>query len=581
MTYTFNYASDIQFRRQDIFESEAFHITLPVAQPYFERYSDAALQGNLTQANGSNTRTETFNYAVSNIVNYNNTFGKNAIDLTVGATRDLRNIDQTVLTGSDFSIVGNTALGASGLAFANTVQNTRDIVEQTNLGYIGRLSYGYDQKYNFNAAIRRDGSSVFGADRKFGTFWSVGGSWTLTEEEFIGQSDFLNYLKINASYGTNGNQGLTAFSTLSQVANGLPGNIRVAFGDDPSNSQFGINQTTLGNSELGFEETTALNIGLHASLTKKQNSFRCRCIILQKPRTKFLARQIPTTTGFNAILASLGQVDNSGVEITLKTTNISTNDVNWTSGLIFTRNRNELVSLFGDDNDGDGVEDDDIGNSLFIGESLGTIFGFEFIGVVQESDTQYIEDNGAVPGDPMFRDLDGIPGITAEGDRKILGNNRANFNMSLSNTFRYKNFTLYTLLSGTFGGNDFYLGSNPRANSYQNRFDFNDVDNGPFFTLENQSTTNLRPTFNDNRFLGLQSRGFVRMQNVNLSYQFTPKFLKSLNIGLAALEVYASGDNVFVITDWFGGGDPELGIAAQSGTLPVPSTYLLGINVTF
>ena len=585
LTYTFNYASDIQFQREDIFESEAFHITLPIDQPFFDRYSDAALQGNLTQANGSNTRTETFNYAVSNIVNYNNTFGKNSIDLTVGATRDLRNIDQTILTGSDFSTVGNTALGASGLAFANVVENSRDVVKQTNIGYIGRVSYGYDSKYNLNAAIRRDGSSVFGADRKFGTFWSVGGAWTLTEEEFIGQSDFLNYLKINASYGTNGNQGLTAFSTLSQVDNGLPGNIRVAFGDDPSNSQFGIDQTTLGNPELGFEETTAVNIGLHASLLKNKIALDVD-YYSSETEDQIFARFIPTTTGFNTILASLGRVDNSGVEISLKTTNISNKDFTWTSGLIYTRNRNELVSLFGDDNDGDGVEDDDIGNSLFIGESLGTIFGFEFIGVVQESDTQYIADNGAVPGDPMFRDLDGIPGITAEGDRKILGNDRANFSMSLSNTFRYKNFSLYTLLSGSFGGNGFYQGQNPRAISYQNRFDFNDVDNGPFFTLDNPSTTNLRPDFNDNRFLGLQSRSFVRMQNVNLTYQFTPDVLKRLNIGLSALEVYASGDNVFVITDWFGGGDPERAFQAQGGTaspgnIPVPSTYLLGINLTF
>ena len=585
LSYTFNYATDIQFRRQDIFESEAFHITLPVAQPYFERYSDAALQQNLTLANGENTRTRNFNYVVDNIVNYNTSFGKSDIDVTVAATRDFREIDTSVLAGSDFSTVGNTVLGPNGLSFANTVQTSRDIVTQSNLGYLGRLSYGYDNRYNLNAAVRRDGSSVFGADRKFGTFWSVGGAWTLTEEEFIGKSDFLNYLKINASYGTNGNQGLSPFGTLSQVQNGLPGNIRYAFGDDPSNSQFGINQSSLGNPELGFEETTAFNFGLHASLLKNKIALDVD-VYSSKTEDQIFERQIPTTSGFNNILASLGRVDNSGVEITLKTTNISTEDISWSSALIFTRNRNEVVSLFGDDNDGDGVEDDDLSNDLFIGESLGAFFGFEFIGVVQESDTQYIEDNGATPGDPMFRDLDGIPGITAAGDRKILGFDRANFTMSLSNTFRYKNFSLYALLTGTFGGNDFYLGQNPRAISYQNRFDFNDVDNGPFFTLENPSTTNLRPTFNDARFLGLQSRSFVRLQNVNLSYQFNQDLLKSLNLGLAKLEVYASGDNVFVITDWFGGGDPERAFRAQGGTespgnIPVPSTYLLGLNVSF
>lgn len=586
LTYTFNYATNVQYRRQDAFEYETYHIQLPGTAPYFDRYSDSSLVQNLAQANGSNNRRKEYNYVLDHIINYNNTFGKNSIDLTLVSTRDYRNRDTEELTGRDFATLGNTTLGANGLSFANIIETSKEIVEQSNIGYLARMSYGYDNKYNLNAAVRRDGSSIFGADRKYGTFWSIGAAWTISEEDFVSTDGFLNYLKINASYGTNGNQGLSPYGTLSGVNNGLPGNIRYAFGDDPSNSQFGIIQTSLGNSELGWEATTALNFGVHAAMLNNRISLDAD-IYFSQTEDQIFNRQIPSTSGFNSILASLGQIDNSGVEIALSTQNIKTKDFSWTSGITYWKNKNEIVSLFGDDNDGDGIEDDDIGNSLFIGESLGAIYGFEYTGVVQASDTEYINNTGAVPGDPMFNDLNGDGTITAEDDRKILGFDRANFRMGFSNTVTYKNFTLYALLNGTFGGNDLYLGTNPRQNSFQNRSDFNDVDNGAFWTPENQSTTNLRPDFNDARYLGLQSRGFVRLQNINLSYRFNQDLLRRINIGVTSFELYAAADNPFISTNWFGGGDPEYsnngarGIPAQSGILPVMSSYTFGLNVSF
>ncbi|MEO9511900.1 MAG: SusC/RagA family TonB-linked outer membrane protein [Flavobacteriaceae bacterium] len=586
LTYSFSYATSVQYRNQDIFEYESYHITTPGERPYFQRYTQESLQQNLSQANGTNIRRKDYNYVVDNILNYTNDFGKSSVDLTLVATRDYRFVDIATVTGRDFSEVGNTTLGADGLSFAAIVETDYGLTERSNSGYLGRLSYSYDGRYSLNAAVRRDGASVFGADNKFGTFWSVGGAWTLTEENFIPESKFLNYLKINASYGTNGNQGLTPYRTLSGVVNGLPGGLRYAFGDDPSVSEFGIEQTTLGNSALGWESTTALNFGIHAALLNNRVSLDAD-IYFSETEDQIFNRNIPSTSGFGSILASLGRIDNNGVEIALNTKNIATKDFTWSSGITYWKNNNEVVSLFGDDNDGDGIEDDDIGSSLFIGESLGAIYGYEYIGVVQESDTQYIADNGVVPGDPMFRDLDGEPGITADGDRKILGFDRPNFRMGFSNTVSYKNFTFYALLNGVFGGNNQYLGVNPRQNSYQNRSDFNEVENGPFWTPENQSTTNLRPGVNDARYIGLQSRGFVRLQNVNLSYRFDADFLRRLNVGLTSLELYGNADNPFIETDWFGGGDPEYsengarGIVAQSGILPVMSAYTFGLNASF
>lgn len=581
LKYSFNYTLSSQYRNLDNFYYESYYVGLPTeGQSYFDRYSQASLQSNLSQANGSNARYKDYNYVMDNIISYSNRFGKHNVDVTLVATRDYRKYDVSTLSGNDYAALGNTNLGVNGITFATTQNNSYDIVERSNVGYLGRLSYGFDDKYNLSAAVRRDGASVFGEDKRFGTFWSVGGAWTLSQENFLKGSNVLNYLKINASYGTNGNQGLDPYETLSGVITGQPGDIEYAFGDNPSESEFGIEQTSLGNQDLGWEATTSLNFGIHSAWLNNRITLDAD-VYFSKTEDQIFSRNIPSTSGFTSILASLGRLDNQGVEISLGTTNIETENFSWTSNVTYWKNRNEIVSLYGDDIDGDGVEDDDISNSLFIGESLGAIYGYEYIGVVQESDTQYIADTGASPGDAMYRDLDGEAGITAAGDRKILGFSTPNFRMGFSNTFRYKDFSLYTLFTGTFGGDNYFLGSNPRQNSLQNRFDFNDLDNGDWWTPENQSTTNLRPDFNDSRYLGLQSRGFVRLQNVNLTYKFRPELLERLDIGINSLDMYFSADNPMLFTNWYGGGDPERGIAAQSGTLPVMSAYTFGINVSF
>ncbi|MCG9793123.1 SusC/RagA family TonB-linked outer membrane protein [Flavobacterium algicola] len=582
LKYTLNYTLSQQNRNVDQFEYENYFIALPSeTQPYFDRYSQESVQANLSQANGTNLRYTDRNYVIDNIINYNNSFGNHSIDATLVATRDYRINDLSSVTGTNFAALGNTSLGVKGVPFATTVRNDYDLVERSNVGYLARLSYGYDDRYNFTGSVRRDGASVFGADNRFGTFWSLGGAWTVSEESFLKDNDILSYLKINASYGLNGNQGLEPYKTLSGVSAGQPGNIRYAFGDNPSVSQYGISQDEIGNTELGWEETTSLNFGLHAAFLKDR-IFLDADVYYSQTRDQIFNRLIPSTSGFSSILASLGQVDNRGVELSLRTTNVETKNFNWSSTLTYWNNRNKIVSLYGDDIDGDGVEDDDISNSLFIGKSLGAQYGYEYIGVVQESDTEYIATNGAQAGDPMFRDLDGEAGITGN-DRKILGYNVPRFRMGFSNTFTYKNLSLYMLLNGTFGGGseNYFIGANARSNSYQNRYDFNDIENGDWWTPENQSTTNLRPDFNDSRYSGYQSRSFVRLQNVNLTYKFGKDVLERFNIGIRSLSIYASADNPVVFTNWFGGGDPEKGIAALNGTLPVMSSYTFGINISF
>lgn len=238
------------------------------------------------------------------------------------------------------------------------------------------------------------------------------------------------------------------------------------------------------------------------------------------------------------------------------------------------------MELYGEDLNGDGVEDDDIASGYFIGHSLGAIYGYEQIGVVQENDTEYMALTGASPGFPKYNDIDGEPGISGT-DRKILGYTKPNYSLNFSNTVAYKGFELYFMFQGIFGGNDYYLLANPyhylwngngsRDNSTQYKMNY--------WSPENKSNEYLIPTFmEDNRFLGLQSRGFVRLQDLSVSYRFNQPLMNDININ--NLKVFLAVKNLITITNWKGD-DPEQGSPERSGTYPSPTIYSLGFNVSF
>ncbi|MFY0654547.1 MAG: TonB-dependent receptor [Cyclobacteriaceae bacterium] len=576
LTYKLNYATYQRATDQDRFYNEGYYIQEHANPPFYDVYLPSQVATGLTQANGYNRDIIQNNYVVDNIINYNQEFDKHYVDLTLVATRDYTSTRTSELLASDFSTNGNTILSTNGLAFAANQIYSLNIVERANIGYLGRISYTYDGKYHFNASIRRDGASVFGADQKWGSFPSAGVAWTVSEERFLENIDIIDYLKVNASFGVNGNQGVGPYGTLSRVQSGPSGNIPYEFGDDPSTLLWGIRQQTLATPSLGWERTASFNGGIQSTWLDGRVSMDLN-FYFSKTTDQIFSRQIPIMTGFNSIVSSLGQVDNNGLEINLRGNIIQREDFTWTGSLNFWRNRNVVASLYGDDLDGDGNEDDDIGNNLFIGESLGAIYGYDFIGVVQEDDIEYINNNSAEPGDPMFRDMDGDNVITAE-DRAILGFNKENFRFGFANTLSYKDFSLYVMIAGIAGGNGFYQKANPYATSFTSRFDTNELDH-PWWTPENQSNEYLRVNYIGGRYLGLESRGFVRIQDVVLTYTLPSDLLSK--IGVQSLKLNVAARNLYTFTGWTGEGDPEEGVAALQNTYPVPTVYSMGLNVSF
>lgn len=577
LTYRFNYMGNWELSEGKNFVTERNYV-LEGEYDDASRYSPATYEKFLSKANGSISNTKTTSYVIDNVVNYANTFDKHSVDLTLVATRDLRESKKVVSSGSDFAENGNTALGVYGLNKATTqiVNQTND--RRANVGYMARASYSFDDRYFVTGSFRRDGASVFGMNNKWANFGAFGLAWRISKENFMSQIKPLDNLKLKVSWGQNGNQGIGPYSTLSQMTNGQSGGIRYEFSDTGEQIYYGLLQSNLGNSLLGWESTESWNFGFESSWFKNRLGVDVD-VYKSKTTDQLFTRNIPVMSGFKTIKTSMGQVNNVGIEATVRTVNIQNKDWYWSTSFTFWKNMNKLVKLYGEDLDGDGREDDDPASSLFIGKSLSAIYGYKQIGIVQEEDTEYMELTGAKPGSPKYEDIDGKPGISAT-DRQILGYGKENFKLNMSNTVAYKNWELYVMVTGTFGGNNHFLKSNTGAYvTRTGRFD----DNGILinhWTPENRSNEYPSIEFSGDggRFLGLQNRGFVRLQDVTLSYTFKQAWMKQAFI--RSLKLFCSAKNLLTITNWEGG-DPETGAGVRAGTMPVPSSYSVGVNVSF
>ena len=262
LSYRFNYAGNLSKNQSGDFYYEGYFVK-EGAYDDETRYSPATLQSLLASANGKINNNTTDSWVIDNILNYKNTFGKHSIDLTAVATRDRKKYEMIETTGSNFAANGNTTLGINGLHKATVQKVNMDNNQRSNIGYLGRASYSYDDRYFFTGSYRRDGASVFGVNQKWGDFFAFGGAWRLSSEKFMSSISYLDDLKLKLSWGKNGNQGLDPYGTLSTINNGASGGVRYEFGG--SDIIYGLNQKALGNANLGWETTESWNTGFEAA----------------------------------------------------------------------------------------------------------------------------------------------------------------------------------------------------------------------------------------------------------------------------------------------------------------------------
>lgn len=536
-------------------------------------YNTEAFDSHLSEAYGSISHSQGLSWVLDNILTYTREFGKNYINATLVYTRDFRESSSDGMSGEDFTGVGNTTLGAWGLNNAGTItMNAVSYSLHTNIGYLGRVNYSFADKYHINASIRRDGSSVFGSENKWGWFPAVGAAWTMSDENFMkGAANWLDYLKLKVSWGKNGNQSLSPYGTLSRMQVGRQAGVTYYFGDTPV---FGQTMTTLGNPNLGWETTTSFNYGFETDLFSRRLHLEVDAYN-SKTTDQIFNRTIPIMgTGLNRQSATMGRVDNWGIEASLRAGIIKKRNFNWNATLNFTMNRNKLVELYGSTN-GE-PEPDDITNNRFIGEPLNPIYGYRWIGIIQETgDEEYIEKNGGKAGYPKYADLTGDGMITPD-DREILGYSQEAFRMSFANTLTWKRWSLYFMFNGVFSGGKYGWAENKFAYVSAETMPYNNMFDHPFWTPENKSNTYPSADIDDDKLRALERYGFVRLQDVNLSYSFNPAFLKKLHI--ASLQFYVSGKNLFFIAPGWHFSDPEV---RNPRSQQLARTYTFGLNVRF
>ena len=292
LSYRFNYAGNLSKNQSGDFYYEGYFVK-EGAYDDETRYSPATLQSLLASANGKINNNTTDSWVIDNILNYKNTFGKHSIDLTAVATRDRKKYEMIETTGSNFAANGNTTLGINGLHKATVQKVNMDNNQRSNIGYLGRASYSYDDRYFFTGSYRRDGASVFGVNQKWGDFFAFGGAWRLSSEKFMSSISYLDDLKLKLSWGKNGNQGLDPYGTLSTINNGASGGVRYEFGG--SDIIYGLNQKALGNANLGWETTESWNTGFESAWLGSR-LFVDLDLYFSKTTDQIFTRDIPVMT---------------------------------------------------------------------------------------------------------------------------------------------------------------------------------------------------------------------------------------------------------------------------------------------
>jgi TonB-linked SusC/RagA family outer membrane protein len=531
-------------------------------QHYYASKYDGGFTGRAYKDNA-----EYYDYTLDNILTYSKRFGKHVITVTglYGAVE--RNYSRTLADGTGFSRLNlswNNIQGAS-------IKNITTQAWSEALNYqIGRLKYKYKDKYLLTATLRRDGYSGFAENFKYALFPSVGLGWVLSSEPFMQKLFAINSLKLRATYGSIGNQ-TGRYTSLARVQT----NSAYVFGDGGSTA-FGQQVVSLPNPNLKWERTQGLDVGVDFGLLNNRLS---GALDFYHNNTYDLLYSVtlPIVTGFGNIQTNLGQIRNIGFDASVTYQIVKNKNFNWSATYNFWTNKNTIVHLTGV-KDANGKEQDLVADNLFINKSIGTIFDYQAGPIYQLGDVRM---PGFQSGSLRVVDQNKDGDITP-ADRVFIGQSAPKYSMSLYNNLSYKGFTLSFLLNSIQGGIDGYLGNNTRLfyrddNNIRDN-DLNAVDywsprmpNAKYPRIIDGSHSKVEPNL-------YESRSFVRLQDLSLSYDLPTKVLGKIKA--QAVDIYVSGKNLATWTNWEGW-DPETGQGLDIGGRPVMRSLSVGVHITY
>ena len=529
--------------------------------------------------NGQATRNTYFGreQTFETYLNYNFTAGKNKVDLMAGYSwEEKKNND-----GFGLSVEGyyNDDLGWYNMSYAQTILGVQNSVQSgylekvRNISFYGRVNYSFDSRYMLQATIRRDGSSVFGKNNRWGTFPSVSAAWNITEEKFMQNQHIFDNLKLRAGYGISGNaMGFDVYSSYNTY--GASGTFVY---DGKTYRTYGA--TKNANPDLKWESTGMLNIGLDFAFLKGRLN---GTVEVYHKKTKDLIWSYPVSTTqyiYGWMDANVGEMTNKGIEFTLNAVPVRTKNFMWSTTLNLSHNKNTVDKMQNETfhttnlTQGDpmvaGVSADGWTQRIMEGEPIGTFYTYQYAGIVNGRSEYYVlDENGNRTGETTNN-----PSLK---DRSITGCAQPKLNAGWNNTLTYKNWSLNAFITGVFG-NDVYNSARAHYTAAQM---FSDGKNVLKEFLSNP-VGDASGSLPSDRYI--EKGSYVRLQTLSLSYTFRNCF----NDWIQDLTLYGTANNLFTITN-YKGLDPEVnmggidpGIDYRWSRYPHTRTFMVGVKINF
>lgn len=568
------------------------------------------------------TKTDTKYWSWRNILTYNNTIAeKHNVNVMIGQEMSHNHWETQVSTTTGF--LSNTATDIS----AGSYSDSRTTGYQNNtalFSYFGRAFYSYDDRYLATFTLRRDGSSKFAENNRWGWFPSAALAWKISSEKFLKGNPVVNNLKLRLGWGTTGNQNVEDWAYMSMLANYT------------TNWGVGVLNANNANPDLKWETTYSTNIGLDLCLFDNRIEFIADWYY-KKTNDLLMKLDLPAFLGSGAgsgfgtasnPWGNVGSLRNTGIELTLNTVNIDKGGFQWRSNVVFSMNRNKVLSL--DTETGTlpqtlqiGSETSTVSNTV-VGQPIGQFWGYKVIGRFDKPEDFYYKDaqgnvkqvalpsgstiaeNSVWLGDYIFADLNN-DGVIDNNDQTFIGNPEPKFTWGFGNTFSWKGFDLTVQFSGSYGnkvmnyGRRFLEITGSTSNLLTSVLDYARVSkidpDGPddfrnyHVTNPNTVMPRLYTDSGDNKNnrvsdAYVEDGSFIRLQNVSLSYTFPKKWLQGLF--LENVKLYCNIQNLHTWTK-YKGYDPEVGSlygnallnGVDYGRYPSPRIYTFGLNVAF
>lgn len=461
------------------------------------------------------------------------------------------------------------------------------------ISYLGRVNYKFNDRYLLTVSSRVDGSSKFGAENKYGFFPSAAVAYDMSHEDFIANSNLLDFIKLRASYGVLGNSDIASFASLATVG---PAGEGTFTNDEP---YIGVQPLRLANPDLRWERTSQFDVGFDIAILDSRLLLTAD-YYFQNTTDLLLNTPIPRTSGFGSFYKNVGELQNRGVELALDGVIID-RSFNWQANLNFSLNRNKITSLPEGEILAPGVLGIPSGWSIYReGEPLGSFYGYISDGIfqtdeeAQNSPRLIIQD--PVAGERRYRDINGRDaqgnltgepdGIINDADRVIIGNAQPRFVWNFTNNFSYKGIELSVFIQAVEGihvlnAMRFELETlNGETNVFRDAY-FNR------WTESNPSNVYRKIDPSDPRVFStaqLEDASFIRIRNINLAYNFPNTLMGKL--GLNSLRTYITVNNLKTFTDYTGY-DPEVNAFGQNrnflgidyGGYPLARSYVFGLQI--